>query len=58
MIVRMCESESLPMLVGWDFNINGRKEDKSNDNFIACWPFVFNVIIESLDLRDTAFLGR
>jgi hypothetical protein len=38
------------MLVGGDFNIIRRREEKNNDNFDARWPFIFNAIIESLDL--------
>jgi exonuclease III len=57
-LVRVCEAESLPMLVGGDFNIMRRKEDKSNNNFDTRWPFIFNAIIESLDLREIALSGR
>jgi hypothetical protein len=46
-LVRNCEVEALPMLVGGDFNILIRKEDKNNDNFNVCWPFIFNVITEA-----------
>jgi hypothetical protein len=35
-----------------------RKEDKNNDNFKPHWPFVFNAIIESLNLREIALSGR
>ena len=54
----MCESETLPMLVGGDFNIIRRQEEKSNDNFNARWPFIFNAIIESLSLREIDLSGR
>jgi exonuclease III len=57
-MVRICENESLPLMVGGDFNIIRRKEDKNNDNFHARWPFIFNAIIESLDLREIALSGR
>jgi hypothetical protein len=57
-LVRICDSESLPMLVGGDFNIIRRQEEKNNDNFNARWPFLFNAIIESLDLREIALSGR
>jgi hypothetical protein len=50
-VVRICEDESLPMLVSGNFNVTRRKEEK-NDNFNARWPFMFNAIIESLDLRE------
>ena len=41
-----------------DFNINRRQEEKHNDNFDARWPFIFNVIIENLDLWEIALSGR
>jgi exonuclease III len=56
--VRICENETLPLLVGGDFNIIRRKEEKNNENFHARWPFIFNTIIESLDLREIALSGR
>jgi hypothetical protein len=57
-MVRICESETLPMLVGGDFNIIRRQEEKNNDNFNARWPFLFNAIIETLDLREIIMSGR
>jgi hypothetical protein len=57
-LVQICESETLPMLVGGDFNIIRRKEEKNNDNFNVRWPFIFNAIIESLDLREIILFGR
>jgi hypothetical protein len=41
-----------------DFNIIRRKEDKNNDNFNPHWPFIFNAIIDSLDLRELGLSGR
>jgi hypothetical protein len=41
-LVRMCEDDSLPLLVGGDFNIIRRQEKKNNDNFNARCPFIFN----------------
>jgi endonuclease/exonuclease/phosphatase family metal-dependent hydrolase len=35
-----------------------RKEDKNNDNFKPHSPFIFNAIIESLNLREIALSGR
>ena len=32
-LVRICESEPLPMLIGGDFNIIRHREEKNNDNF-------------------------
>ncbi|XP_073355500.1 uncharacterized protein [Aegilops tauschii subsp. strangulata] len=57
-LVRMCGSEQLPYLVGGDFNIIRRREDKNNDNFDGRWSFMFNTIIESLNLREIELSGR
>jgi hypothetical protein len=57
-LVRMCEAEHLPMFLAGDFNILRRKEDKSNNNYNPHWPFVFNAIIENLNLRAIALSGR
>ena len=58
-LVRACNHESLPMLIGGDFNIIRRPEEKSNDNFEARWPFLlFNAVIDSLDLREIELSGR
>jgi exonuclease III len=57
-LVRICEDEPLPLIVGGDFNIIRRKEDKNKNNFNERWPFIFNAIIESLDLREIALSGR
>ena len=48
----------LPMLVGGDFNIIRREEEKNNSNFNARWPVLFNAIIESLDLREIDLSGQ
>ena len=45
-------------MVGGDFNIIRRQEEKNNDNFNAQWPFIFNAIIHSLDLREIELSGR
>jgi hypothetical protein len=57
-LVRTCESETIPMLLAGDFNILRKPEDKSNDNFNPRWPFIFNAIIENLNLREIALSGR
>ena len=57
-LVRICGSEQLPILVGGDFNIIRRRDEKNNDNFDGRWSFMFNTIIESLDLREIELSGR
>ena len=51
-LVRICEQGTKPLLIGGDFNILRWKEEKSNDNFNSHWPFLFNAIIESLELKE------
>jgi hypothetical protein len=31
---------------------------KSEGHFDSYWPFLFNVVIDSLDLRDVSIVGR
>jgi hypothetical protein len=57
-LVRTCDNEEGPLLIGGDFNILRHKEDKNNENFNGHWPFMFNAIIESLDLREIAMSDR
>jgi len=57
-MVRICGDERLPILVGGDFNMIRRREEKNNDNFDARWSFMFNAIIESLDLKEIELTGR
>uniref|UniRef100_M8BGV6 Putative 60S ribosomal protein L14 n=1 Tax=Aegilops tauschii TaxID=37682 RepID=M8BGV6_AEGTA len=61
-LVKICGDERLLILVGEgegvDFNIIRRGEEKNNDNFDGRWSFMFNTIIESLDLREIDLTGR
>jgi hypothetical protein len=57
-LVRICESESIPMLFGGDFNIMRREEENNNNNLIPRWSFIFIAITESLDLREISLSGR
>jgi hypothetical protein len=57
-LVRICDTESLPILLAGDFNILRSPEEKSNDAFNPRWPFMFNAIIESLNLREIVLSGR
>jgi exonuclease III len=57
-LVRFCEDDSIPILVGGDFNIIRRQNEKNNDNFNGRWPLMFNAIIESLLLKEIALSGR
>jgi hypothetical protein len=46
-LVRVCDTESLPILLAGDFNILPKPEEKSNDNFNPRWPFMFKTVIET-----------
>jgi hypothetical protein len=46
------------VLVGGDFNIIRSPLEKNNGNYNAKWPFVFNAIIGSLNLRELILSGR
>jgi hypothetical protein len=56
--VNTCSSQTLPLLVGGDFNIIGSPGEKNNDCFNSRWPLLFNACIESLNLRELALSGR
>ena len=47
-VVHMCSKETLPIILGGDFNIIHGPDEKNNDR----WPFLFNTIIDALNLRE------
>jgi endonuclease/exonuclease/phosphatase family metal-dependent hydrolase len=51
-LVWACSKVSLPLFIGGDFNIIRNPSEKNNDKFDARWPFLFNAIIDGLDLRE------
>ena len=50
-LVQACRKVSLPLLVGGDFNIIRNPSEKNNDNYDGRWPFLFNAIIDGLNLH-------
>jgi len=44
--------------MGADFNIIRSPEEKSTDNYNDRWPFLFNAIIDTLNLRELDLSGR
>ena len=54
----MAGDETLPILVGGDINIIRRRDEKNNDNFDGRWSIMFNMIIESLNLREIELTDR
>jgi len=57
-LANTCSKESLPYIIGGDFNIMRCPEDKSTGDFDPKWPDLFNAIIESLDLKEINMTGR
>jgi hypothetical protein len=51
-LVQSCSDEKLPLCIGGDFNIVRNSSEKNNDRFEERWPFLFNAVIDSLDLRE------
>ena len=57
-VVRICSKDTLPIVIGGDFNIIRGPEEKNNNNYNNKWPFLFNAIIDSLNLREIQMSGR
>lgn len=56
-LVNTCSVESLPLMVGGDFNIIRSPSEKNNNRYEDRWPFLFNAVINSLDLRELQLSG-
>jgi exonuclease III len=57
-MVQTCSKENLPLLVGGDFNIIRNPSEKNNERYDDRWPFLFNAIIDGLNLREIEMSGR
>ena len=57
-IVQCCQNESLPFLMGGDFNIIRGPNEKNNDWYDDRWPSLFNAVINSVDLKELELSGR
>jgi hypothetical protein len=57
-LVRVCSKETLPLIIGGNFNIIRRPDEKNNDNYNDRWPFLFNAVIDTLNLRELEMVGR
>jgi exonuclease III len=57
-LVQMGSRESLPILIGGDFNILRSPDEKNNNNYNGRWPFLFNAVIDGLNLRELEMSGR
>jgi hypothetical protein len=56
-LVQECSRENLPILIGGDFNIIRNSSEKNNDRYDDRWPFLFNAIIDGLNLREIEMSG-
>jgi hypothetical protein len=57
-LVNMCSHENLPLVVGGDYNILRHPSKKNNDRYLDRWPFLFNAIIDGLNLKEIQMSGR
>jgi hypothetical protein len=57
-LVRTCQDNYLPTLIGDDFNIIRNNKEKNNNIFSDRWSFLFNAVIDSFDLREIDLTGR
>jgi hypothetical protein len=46
------------ILIGGDFDSLRFQHEKSKGRFDSHWPFLFNVVIDSLDSREVEMTGR
>jgi hypothetical protein len=56
-LVRMCSHENLPLLMGGDYNILRNPSEKNNSNYSTRWPFLFNAVIDGLNLKELEMSG-
>ena len=54
----MAKDNPYPIIIGGDFNLLRYPHEKSKGRFDNHWPFLFNAVIDSLDLREVSMVGR
>jgi hypothetical protein len=57
-LVQMGSQKNLPFLMGGDFNILRHPSEKNNSNYNAMWPFLFNAVIDGLNLQELEMMRR
>nr|XP_045089534.1 uncharacterized protein LOC123497248 [Aegilops tauschii subsp. strangulata] len=57
-LVNLAKDNPYPILIGGDFNLLRFPNEKSRGRFDDHWPFLFNAVIDSLDLREVSMIGR
>ena len=57
-LICTCQQNPMPTLIGGDFNIMTHSKEKNKDNVNPRWPFLFNAVIDTFDLREIELTGR
>ena len=57
-VVNLAKENPHPMIIGGDFNLLRYPHEKSKGRFDNHWPFLFNAVIDSLDLREVSMVRR
>jgi hypothetical protein len=57
-LAHMTSHEWLPILMGGDFNILRHAHEKNKENVEGRWPFLFNCVIDGLNLHELEMSGR
>jgi hypothetical protein len=56
-LVNLAKDNPHPILIDGDFNLLRFRHEKSKGRFDGHWPFLFNAVIDSLDLREVSMTG-
>jgi endonuclease/exonuclease/phosphatase family metal-dependent hydrolase len=54
----LAKENPYPILIEGDFNLLRFRHEKSRGQFDDHWPFLFNDVIDSLDLQEVTMVGR
>jgi endonuclease/exonuclease/phosphatase family metal-dependent hydrolase len=57
-LVNLAKDNPYPIIIGGDFNLLRFQHEKSKGHFDSHSPFLFNVVIGSLDLREVSMSGQ
>jgi hypothetical protein len=57
-LVNLAKDNPHPIIIGGDFNLLRYPHEKSKGRFDSHWSFLFNAVIDSLDLKEITMTGR
>jgi hypothetical protein len=57
-MVNMCSHANLPLVMDVNYNILRHPSEKNNDCYQTRLPFLFNVVIDGLNLKEIQMYGR